>query len=313
MSYFGYSGDDDLEDLLANHLLAAREDGSEARKGPTKEKKKPARKRPTTQPEMASGLPTYARANANFQVQLVRKGDGTVVYMECDHDLLAQLSAFLHLPIGTMGAQLSSTAPNLGLVKFGCSIAGLRDAVWSGKKQGMLPNSRPPSSATVKTQRLETDAIPKCLCSAGVKSRQRNGYCNFCGLQGRHMGGYHHQQQQQELCQTCNVCENCTQTIFASARKGVKMVDDRSALAVLDKAPKLPQFKDTVKFLVDNELQVFENSSVKALQLLSVAQVNLADITTEERSVTKDEVNKLVAHMFFNSKAILTGVFPVEK
>lgn len=91
------------------------------------------------------------------------------------------------------------------------------------------------------------------------------------------------------------------------------MVDDRSALAVLDKAPKLPQFKDTVKFLVDNELQVFENSSVKALQLLSVAQVNLADITTEERSVTKDEVNKLVAHMFFNSKAILTGVFPVEK
>ena len=268
--------------------------------------------------DMASGLPgdlpTYTQANAEFQVQLVRKGNGTVVYMECDHDLLAQLSAFLHLPIGTLGAQLSPTAPALGLVKFGCSIAGLRDAVWDGKKQGMLPNNRPPaSSAAVK---LKTEAVPKCLCAAGVQSQQSNGYCNFCGNQFRAAVVRHRRQQrsQRALCQTCQVCEDCTQKIFQSARKGVELVEDPLALAVFfDKAPKLPQFKDTVKFLVDNELRVFENSSVKALQLLSAAQVNLADITTEERSVTKDEVNKLVADMLFNSKAILTGVFPAKK
>lgn len=250
------------------------------------------------------------RRNGNsFDVQLVRKGDGTVVYMECDHDLLAHLSAVLHLPVGAVGLKLADTAPDLGLVKFGSSVASLREAVWHGSKEGMLPSDRPPSNTPIKIQRLVATPVASCFCASGIKMHRTNArQCRLCQRQNEaHYGsagaGY------VTMCSTCGVCEGCTRALYDNARAGVKLADDRAALAVVEKAPKLPQFQNTVKFLVDNELRVWENSSVKALQLLSVAHVNIAEIKTEARRVSVDETRLLLAHMLFNSSTILTSVF----
>lgn len=257
-------------------------------------------------------------AETVFEVQLVRKGDSTVVYMECDHDLVAHLSAALHLPVGAIAREMSEVGPDLGIVKFGGSIANLRDAVWHGNKASMLPGNCPPSTTTVKVQRLQTPAVPDCLCGTGVFNPVQHQHWSNCRLcqkvdQAQYGGGGYpgyHTQEMVQVCSKCGSCDECTTKIYQGARKGVKLVDDRSALARVEKSTSLPKFEKTVKFLVDNSLCVFENSSVKALQLLSASQVNIADIQTEARQVTTSEARLLLAHLMFNSSTILSDVFP---
>jgi hypothetical protein len=255
----------------------------------------------------------------HYEAQLVRKGNGSVVYMECDHDLVAQLSAFLHLPIGTLGNQLKQSAAQLGIVHFASSIAGLRSAVWDGKKESMLPSDRPPTSGKVKAQRMVANMPPKlCLCETGVNVQHGNignGVCRICHGGRRTQAEYYGGRPQSttgSICATCQTCPSCAKAIFTHAQNHVTLADDSAALEKRDKAPSLPAFKDTVKFLIDNQLRVFENSSVKALQLLSAARVDLSDIVTEERVVTKAEIGHLVAYMLFNSDKILTSVFPAH-
>ena len=70
----------------------------------------------------------------------------------------------------------------------------------------------------------------------------------------------------------------------------------------------LPRFKATVKFYIDNELKVYENSSVAALGLMSAAKLNLAEMKTETLTLTTAHLSQFVAHALFNSKSILTDV-----
>lgn len=82
-----------------------------------------------------------AACGESFNVQLVRKTSGEVVYIECDHDLVACLAAYLHQPLGALATSLKDVAPELGAVRFGSSMAALRDAIWHGNKHAMMPRA----------------------------------------------------------------------------------------------------------------------------------------------------------------------------
>jgi len=61
-----------------------------------------------------------------------------------------------------------------------------------------------------------------------------------------------------------------------------------------------PKFKDTVKFIIDDSLQIFESSSVKALQLLGKAGINLGDIVTGTARINGQQVLLMLALALHN-------------
>lgn len=65
-----------------------------------------------------------------------------------------------------------------------------------------------------------------------------------------------------------------------------------------------PKFKDTVKFIIDDSLQIFESSSVKSLQLLCEAEVNLEEIVTERFCVTRRELSLMLAYAMHNVSSV---------
>lgn len=50
--------------------------------------------------------------------------------------------------------------------------------------------------------------------------------------------------------------------------------------------------EESVKFLIDNRLQVYENSSVKMHQLVKEMKVEVATSDTEERDICQSDVAK---------------------
>ena len=70
-----------------------------------------------------------------------------------------------------------------------------------------------------------------------------------------------------------------------------------------------PQFKDTVKFIVTNQLQVFENSSIKSLEIMSKERISLEDMHTESIEASEDDLRKMCGLLLQNSKDILTTCF----
>lgn len=77
--------------------------------------------------------------------------------------------------------------------------------------------------------------------------------------------------------------------------------------------PQLPKFKDTVKFLVDNDLQVYENSTIKALEIMGKMKVEMHDIQPTSVSLSKDVMRALLVGMLKNSRSILTDVLGGKK
>jgi hypothetical protein len=73
---------------------------------------------------------------------------------------------------------------------------------------------------------------------------------------------------------------------------------------------KLPVFEKTVRFLVTNKLEVFENSSIKALQIMGAHSVDLAAIETVHTQINGARFRKMLGMMLLNNDAILSILMP---
>ena len=255
-------------------------------------------------------MATTARAAAApqvFDVQVVRKGSGDVVYIECDHDVVQWLGSVLHQPVGSLTRKLAELSPDLGLAKFGASFAALRPAIWNGIKDTMLPAAgfRPPPAPPPPPA---TKAPPSCLCklpklnaalqSLGMLRSNGNGYyhngstCSYCSAR--------------TCCASCRMCTECVKKLSQGLGPDKDATSDGDDVSIVPMTQTLPRFKETVKFLIDNELQVYENSSVTALGLMGKNKVELSSLKTERVVLGAEHLAYFIAHAMFNSRTILT-------
>jgi hypothetical protein len=90
--------------------------------------------------------------------------------------------------------------------------------------------------------------------------------------------------------------------------------EQREAMTVATYTPSVvPKFMSTVKFILDNELHIFENSSLKALEMMGRMKVDMQDIETETCEVCLETLEEMMKLMMRNSKTILTSTLPGVK
>ena len=70
--------------------------------------------------------------------------------------------------------------------------------------------------------------------------------------------------------------------------------------------------KETVKFMVTDSLEVFEASTVKAMELMKAEVRDFQDISTTTVTLTETVVKKLILHSMMGGKHVLTDLFPVD-
>lgn len=70
--------------------------------------------------------------------------------------------------------------------------------------------------------------------------------------------------------------------------------------------------KETVKFMVTDSLEVFEASTVKAMELMKAEVRDFQDIITTTMTLTETLVKKLILHSMMGGKHVLTDLFPVD-
>ena len=70
--------------------------------------------------------------------------------------------------------------------------------------------------------------------------------------------------------------------------------------------------KETVKFMVTDSLEVFEASTVKAMELMKAEVRDFKDISTTTVTLTETVVKKLILHSMMGGKHVLTDLFPVD-
>ncbi|EDQ88455.1 uncharacterized protein MONBRDRAFT_37407 [Monosiga brevicollis MX1] len=242
-------------------------------------------------------------------VELLRNAKtGNIVYMETTQAFVEALGAVMHEPVGAVAQRFDGL--ELGITRVATHLFALRDDLWHGKKKNMIPSS-------IEWKADDEELSPCELCRLRAKFPRGwldHGYAS----KDVHAKG--------ERCKLCNNsctygqtnsdasmcmehCFNCRKS--RSARLGSELQAqglDR-VLATCSRTPSRPQFVRTVKFIVTDSLQVFENSSIKALQLLGAAKADLSQLETISVQVDRDRFAQLLSYMLLNDTHALTKTF----
>lgn len=125
--------------------------------------------------------------------------------------------------------------------------------------------------------------------------------CSHCG-------------QRKTLTECCGLyCTQCTansaQHVLnyqAQVRQGYSYGTVSTIAKSTTQATSLPAFQKTVKFLVTNSLEVFENSTIKAIEIMGKAKVEISDIETGSEVIDSEVFSSFLVGMLLNSKNILT-------
>ncbi|KAJ8599813.1 hypothetical protein CTAYLR_004012 [Chrysophaeum taylorii] len=70
--------------------------------------------------------------------------------------------------------------------------------------------------------------------------------------------------------------------------------------------------KDTVRFLITNDLTITESSSITSIALVSASGCPLDKLVTERVLITRAKIVKLLMYALRNNKTILDDVFPAK-
>jgi len=191
-------------------------------------------------------------------------------------------------------------------------LQGLREELWDGVKADMLPKEASmaqqdcvkPQSSCLFCQQMEADAgfaqymsrmypignytMQPQMCCLG-----HSGRIKFTDCLPPH--------QAQPHCQQCN---DVLQAVLTQSRQSG--LQDVACVADVPKTS-TPAIKSTVKFIVTNKLEVFENSSIRAIQLLGQAGVALDKIQTKTVTINQAQFKMILACMLLNSDSILTS------
>lgn len=103
-------------------------------------------------------------------------------------------------------------------------------------------------------------------------------------------------------CQSCHLCDICSVENLGFLVPGIPNCAD------LDRHCR-SAFHPAVKFLLSNSLEVFESSSVKAIELMSSRVSNFDGIQTCNIQVTSQHIQQLVLRSLLGSQQVLTEVF----
>lgn len=227
-----------------------------------------------------------------------------VVFMETTKDFVEALGACMHASVGSLAQfvedQLDSETADLGSARVMRSLCNLRDDIWEGNKDSMLP------SKTVSMANDTPAKLPCPLCSLKNEfptewqqlgwGGQRYGAnrCQLCG--GSYGNG-----------PGCTVyhCQSCQQNEATYRQQLVNQSRSNTQIAQFKPKP-TPAFEKTVRFIVTDSLEVFENSSIKALEILSKKKTDLSHISTEQVSLTKSIFQRIIACMLLNHTETLT-------
>ena len=249
---------------------------------------------------------------SGFAAELLCDGRGNVVYMEANNDFVEALSQAMHMSLGGLALSLQRYQADIGPVYVMNGLQGLRDELWDGDKGDMLPKkasmARQERQAEVKTscqlcQQLQADAGFAAYMLQTYPTANYAHHVSYCclGHSGRVksadcLPAY----QARRHCQLCNQQVQAFLQAYRQSGMQVARVADVPKGAT-------PAIKSTVKFIVTNRLQVFENSSIRAIQLLGQAGVALDRIQTKTVTISQDRFKMMLGCMLLNSDSILTS------
>eukprot|EP00730_Choanoeca_flexa_P006399 TRINITY_DN12147_c0_g2_i4.p1 TRINITY_DN12147_c0_g2~~TRINITY_DN12147_c0_g2_i4.p1 ORF type:complete len:291 (+),score=73.77 TRINITY_DN12147_c0_g2_i4:368-1240(+) len=186
----------------------------------------------------------------------------------------------------------------------GWSLIAYFSSATNGSKDKMLPEAASLSRDTSKPhtncnlcKQVQTDPTFERWMQQHCPSRGAN-FCCVCQQQLQYNGPA-----PDCLASHCANCHTNYNTYVQRCRQQFGM----QVVAASDTTPTTPALKPTVKFLVTNELEVFENSTIKAIQLMSKANVQLDRARTVTVTITEAKFKMMLACMLLNSKTILTS------
>lgn len=114
------------------------------------------------------------------------------------------------------------------------------------------------------------------------------------------------------VCQNCSMCNRCG--IFEAGFRPQEMGATSAAAGAEGARPEalLAPIKETVRFLVTNELEVFENSSMKAVEIIlpKIRGNPHSQPKSETVHVTPEHIRLMLAHALLGKGAVLDAVFP---
>merc|ERR1711862_860072 len=178
-----------------------------------------------------------------------------------------------------------------------------------------------PNSLFVGNTKSFLTSQPKCsVCEAnkhsnrqlqGVYGSQRQEITNptviqegfSCGYCGYSMTSYKCasascSRLNRKVCTNCNRCSYCN-TDF---------------IGINQNSNGIPQhIKENVKFILSDSLEIFENSSIKSIELINQAQVtNFADLSSVDLTITTQTMNSFIGVLFQNNSCVLNSVLAKE-
>jgi hypothetical protein len=274
----------------------------------------------------------------SFQADLLCDGQNNVVYMEANSDFVEALSQAMHMSVGGLALSMQRFEADIGPVHVIKGLQGLRDELWDGDKAAMLPATASMTSTTKTKDKPPATSCQLCQQMDGADGEGFERYltnqfarpgntsvtilvANPPNLRGGipipgvelPRGPTNFQQIPACLicqrdakipdCRRCH-CTHCSrraQTFFQQYQRSGMQV----ARVETDAVPK-PAIKSTVKFIVTNKLEVFENSSIRAIQLLGKAGVALDQIQTRSVAISQEQFKMMLGCMLLNSDTILT-------
>eukprot|EP00043_Microstomoeca_roanoka_P028029 m.16698 g.16698 ORF g.16698 m.16698 type:complete len:273 (-) comp8132_c0_seq1:531-1349(-) len=269
-----------------------------------------------------------AEAVVESEAQVLRRrSTGEVIYIEVTHELVKHLAGVMHASVGGLAQSLERVAPDLGIVTITSHLKKLRSELWNGNKEKMIPAQAfekgspqfapPPSSSeciACELDELYGSDLASLFGQQGYNGMYGTNLCVCCssqpvqgGVCGRHLchncqrrsdvraqlekklqtAGFHIQRQSSE---------QALQLVLRSASSGVR-----------------PNFQPTVRFIITNKLEIFENSSIKAIEIMGKLKVDMQDIETETVAINFSKFREMLGYLLLNSDHILTSCFPRKK
>jgi len=219
----------------------------------------------------------------NLQVTLLfNKLTGEIVYAEVDTVFASYWCDVLRQPLGRLLSEGRTKSMNNSVATMYDSINKLPTTLFDEKKEAIVS---PPDYTALLIKQSQTPQL-----TAGSNFR-----CNSC------------RQRYTTVCASCNQpqrCKHCSYCNRCGQHGRAEKVEEKVA------TPKAQCMKENLKFILTDNFEFLENSTITAVGILGKTKMNsLGDLSSHIVSVDKTILVSMLDEVFANSGRVLNNVF----